>query len=177
MASFELVALILTGLGLIVSILYYTFTLQNSNQTQKQQLETRQAQLFMDIYNHWNTPEFWKNFWTIMDLEYTDYDNYIEKYGRHTDPEGYSKIMSLFSFYEGLGVLVKRGLIDPYFVDDLLGGTIVYYWEKMMPIFREMRVRTDYPQVATMIEYLYEVIKPIATAENIELLRKQESTE
>jgi len=47
MASFEFLAIMFTGIGLMVSVLYYTFTLQNANKTQQQQLETRQAQLYM----------------------------------------------------------------------------------------------------------------------------------
>jgi len=180
MISIEVIALVLTGLGLAASIIYYANILNNANKTRELQLksqelatETRQAQLFMNIYNHWNTPDFWKNYWNVMDREWIDYDDYQSKYGRETDLEGNARSATLFAFYEGLGVLVKRGLIDPHFVDDLLGGTIVNYWEKMGDIFREMRIRVDYPQVGTQIEYLYDVIKPIATAENIELLRKQ----
>jgi len=63
MASFEFLAIILTGLGLTVSILYYTFTLQNANKTQKLQLETRQTQVFMDLYKTMASKEF------MMDLE------------------------------------------------------------------------------------------------------------
>jgi hypothetical protein len=180
MASLEFLAIILTGLGLIVSILYYTSVLQNANKTRKLQLraqelatETRQAQLFMNIYNHWNTSDFWKNYWSILDREWTDYDDYQSKYGRKNSLEANANAATLFAFYEGLGVLVKRGLIDPHFVDDLLGGTIINYWEKMEPIYVEMRVRTNYPQIATQIEFLYETIRPIATLENLELLEKE----
>jgi len=72
MASFDVLAIVVSILGLAASITYYTSVLQNSNKTQKQQLENRQAHLFMNIYNHWNTPEFWKNFWAIMDIESTN---------------------------------------------------------------------------------------------------------
>ena len=54
-----------------------------------------------------------------------------------------------------------------------MGATIINYWEKTREIYMEMRVRQNYPQIGIMIEYLYDVIKPIADAENIELLRKQ----
>jgi hypothetical protein len=182
--------LVLSGLqtaGLLVGILYYILDLQNKREdqklanarqdlmlkSQKQALETRQAQLFMNIFNNWNTPDFWRNYWTVLDREWTNYDDYQSKYGRHIDLEGNAKAATLFAFYEGLGVLVKRGFIDPHFVDDLLGGTIINYWEKMGEFYREMRVRVDYPQIAIQIEYLYDVIKPIASAENIEYLRKQ----
>jgi len=176
----ESIPYVLTGIGIIVSILYYTSVLRNANKTrelqlqaQEHQLETRQAQLFMNIYSHWNTPEFWKNYWYVIDREWTDFDDYQIKYGRENNLEGNAQSATLFAFYEGMGVLVKRELIDPRFVDDLLGGGIIGYREKMESIYREMRIRNDYPQIARQIEYLYGVIKPIADAENLEILQKQ----
>ena len=65
MASFEFLAIILTGLGLIVSILYYSSILNNANKTRELQLktqeqaeETRQTQLFMKIYERFESKEF-----------------------------------------------------------------------------------------------------------------------
>ena len=43
MASFEFLAIILTGLGLSVSITYYAMNLKNQNETQQQSLENRKA--------------------------------------------------------------------------------------------------------------------------------------
>lgn len=70
MASFEFIAIILTGFGLTASILYYSSILRNANKTRELQLkaqelqlkaqehaiETRQAQLFMQILTHYNGP-------------------------------------------------------------------------------------------------------------------------
>ena len=65
MASFEFLAIILTGLGLTVSILYYTTVLQNANKTQQMALETRQAQLFSSLQNKIDTVEFRRIYRTI----------------------------------------------------------------------------------------------------------------
>jgi hypothetical protein len=53
MVQIEYLPIVLTGIGIIVSILYYTSVLRNANKTQQQQLDTRQAQLFMQMYNKW----------------------------------------------------------------------------------------------------------------------------
>ena len=59
----EYLPLVLTGLGLTASIAYYANILNNANKTrelqlkaQEQALETRQAQLLMQIVNHWSQP-------------------------------------------------------------------------------------------------------------------------
>ena len=46
----EYLPLVLTGIGIIVSILYYTSVLRNAN-------KTREAQLFMQSYKETSTPE------------------------------------------------------------------------------------------------------------------------
>jgi len=50
MASLELIALVLTGLSITASIVYYASVLSNANRTQKLQLETRRTQIFMQLH-------------------------------------------------------------------------------------------------------------------------------
>ena len=45
----ESLPLVLTGLGLTASIVYYENILNNANKTQQMQLETRQIQIFMRV--------------------------------------------------------------------------------------------------------------------------------
>lgn len=71
-------------------------------------------------------------------------------------------------YYEGIGVLVKRGLIDPTFVDDLMSSAIMKYWEKYEPIAKEDRKRWM-PMAAEYQEYLYTMIKPIVEIQYPEL--------
>jgi len=53
MVSFEFIALVFTGLSITASLFYYANVLSNTNKTQKMQLETRQAQLFMQLVNRY----------------------------------------------------------------------------------------------------------------------------
>lgn len=73
------------------------------------------------------------------------------------------------NFYEGIGVLVKRKLIDVNLVDDLMSGFILRSWEKIEPIIKEFRERENWPQAWEWIEYLYHQIKPIVEEQHPEL--------
>jgi len=75
----------------------------------------------------------------------------------------------LGSYLEGLGLLVRRRLIDPSFVDDLISGIITRYWEKFALITIEQRKRLNYPQLGEWVEYLYNQIKPIVEEQHPEL--------
>jgi hypothetical protein len=63
MVSFEFLAIILSVLGLSASIIYYASILRNANKTQQLQLETRQAQMFMQLYDRFNQKEHQRT-WT-----------------------------------------------------------------------------------------------------------------
>jgi len=169
MVSIEIVALVLTGLGLAASIVYYSNVLSNANKTQQMQLETRQAQLFMPIYSTYHSEEYIKAFSEIMTWKYDSYDDYMAKYGLDVNPEAYMMYRKVFGYLEGLGVLVRRGLIDPSLVDDLMSGFIIGYWQKLEPYIVERRKRLNWPQVGEQIEYLYNQVKPIAERQRREL--------
>jgi len=155
--------------GVIAGFSYYVLTVRNAQKNQKQQLETRQAQLFMQLYDRWAGTDFKKLSREVMEQNFIDYDDYISKYDSDINPEAYDKNRSLGSFYEGIGVLVKRNLIDPHMVDDLMSNAILRYWEKYGPIMAEIRVHRNYPQAGEWAEYLYNVIKQIVEQQHPEL--------
>jgi len=57
----------------------------------------------------------------------------MQKYGPNTSPEAWDIMASTTYFLEGIGMLMKKGLIDPEIVDDLMSGVIVSVWEKIEP--------------------------------------------
>jgi hypothetical protein len=64
------------------------------------------------------------------------------------------------TFFEGLGMLVKRGLIDIEMVEDLFSGRIIWYWEtQVAPYVDKVRQNLNDPTQADSIEYLYNVMK------------------
>jgi len=54
---------------------------------------------------------------------------------------------------------VKRNLVDPTMVDDLMSGPIIRNWEKIRDYVEERRRRTGHYESAEHFEYLYHVIK------------------
>ena len=161
------ISIIFAGLSIAASIVYYASVLRNANKTQQMQLETRQAQLFMQIYRDICTPEWWGALGEVLSNDWSDYDVMEERFME--DPRLLSRGQALFAFFEGLGVLVYRKLIDPYLVDDLLSGPIIRYWEATQNYFIERRVRRSHPPIAEWIEYLYNQIKPIVEEQHPEL--------
>ena len=130
----EYLPLVLTGIGIIVAIIYYTLTLRNANKTQKLQLETRQATLFMGLYETYRSPEFRKQWTNILNQEYTDFDDFWNKYGLENNPEAWANWQSVASFFHGMGILVKKGLVEPSLLEELISPSVFFAWVVMGPI-------------------------------------------
>jgi len=83
MASYEFPAIILTGLGLSASILYYSMTIQNQSKTQK-------LQIIKEIWDWISDEEGYKKFIILMQMTWTDYEDFQHKYGSLTNPKAYA---------------------------------------------------------------------------------------
>ena len=173
--TLPIVLQILQTAGILVGIVYYITIMRNAQKTrdltlqaqeqslkaQEQALETRQAQLFMDLYETYRSYDFRKFGYDIM-FVYTwdNWDDYWDKYGPVNNPTAFNSVNSVSAFYEGVGVLVKRGLIDIALVEGLMHLHLKLVWEKLGPIIIESRKVTDIetpagPRLYTNFEYLY----------------------
>ena len=157
MVDYSTLSIVLTGLGIIGAILYYTLTLRNAT-------KTRQAQLFMSIYNRFHEVEFWKHLRELQEWEWDSPEEYYEKYD--SNPEMASKWNSVGSFFEGMGVMVKRNLIDVTVVDDLMSAPLMSLWQKWQPTILEQRRLRNMPTVWEWYEYLYEEVRKVAAREH-----------
>lgn len=154
MASFEFLAIIFTGLGLTASIIYYASVLRNANRTQQQALETRQAQFLMNILNTLRSVEF-RNQWHILEtLEWTDFNDFLEKYEK--DVEAISAWTSILMFFDGVGVMVEKRLIDIDMIYPLIYGSVKMTWERFEPlILGDREYLKKYTHAWGKFEYLY----------------------
>jgi len=152
--------------AILVGVALTVMDLRHMRQTRDTELETRQAQLFMQIYDRFESSEFQRNDYLFMQWEWGDFEDFRERYG---DAESYSIHSSIGTFYEGIGVLMNRGLIDVELVDDLMSGCILRYWEKIKPVNDMWRERYRWPQSYEWLEYLYGRIKPLAERQHPEI--------
>ena len=129
--TFQTLFQFLQTVGILVGVFYYIMTLRNTRKNQQMQLETRQAQLFMPIYETTRNPEFRKQMQEIWQQSWTDHNDFLDKYGPDTNPEAFAIRTAVCSYFEGIGVLVKRDLVDISMVNDLVATSIITTWEKL----------------------------------------------
>jgi len=149
---FRIIVSLTQMISVIAAALYYVFISTNT-------IKTRKAQLFMQIYSSFQKEEFLRQFIDIMNLQWADFEDYWQKYGMVNNPEIASKIHSVGTYLEGIGVLVNRRLIDLELVGELMTGIIERYWEKMEPTIISQREILNWPEAMEWTEYLYKEIK------------------
>jgi hypothetical protein len=142
MIDAQTISIIFAGLSIGIAAIRFTLTLQNTQRNQEltrkaqeQAVETRQAQLFMNIYERFTDKGFWDMVNEIREFEYEDVDDFEKKYGQYEK----NKAWAITSVFEGIGVLLKRELIDIQQVNDLMPLTVMSVWEKLEPLIMEAR--------------------------------------
>jgi len=160
MVSAEAVLQIIPAISVSLAAVYYALNI-------KHQRETRQAQLFMGLYETYRSQEFREKHSEIIQQEWADYDDFVEKYGSETNAEAWTRWMSVGAYFNGIGVLHKRGLLDIALVEELLANAVFISWIRMEPIIKGWRERdrrfeggrSDKYDFFHGFEYLYNELK------------------
>jgi hypothetical protein len=82
-------------------------------------VKQRQTDLITKLYSDFNSVEFQKLWEEILNREAEDFDDY--KYG-------VAEFSTVGMFFEGIGILLKRKLIDIELVDDMFASPIKWTW-------------------------------------------------
>jgi hypothetical protein len=155
--------------GVLVAAIYYVINLRTSGKNieltlkaQQQSAEARQTQLFMDIYKIFSSKEFQRDRDEMTLLwSYDDGPDFFKKYGPRNMKE-HEKWESQLYMYMGLGNLMKRGIIKPEIVFDLIWDAAIAFWEKFQPAIQYLR-ETYVPNHAADAEYLYNEMVRVAS--------------
>jgi hypothetical protein len=92
-------------------------------------------------------------------VEFTDYDDFVKKYGKISSekPEQMA-ILAIANYLDGLGILARRRLVDAGLIYEFWTGDIADLWEKIKPLVEGVRKKSNYPILANA-EYLYNEMK------------------
>jgi hypothetical protein len=157
--TLPIVLQIVQTVSIAVGIFYYLFNMRNAQKTreltlkaQEQAIETRQAQLFYGIYNRMSQADFVEASTAFYSWEYSTLDEF-RKIRAVEQNNRYFGILS--THFEGVGVLVRLGLIPIQYVAHIHPALTRMFWEKHGPIIREARKYWSDPNRHTEVEYLY----------------------
>jgi hypothetical protein len=152
MVDIQTVSIAVASASVVAGVIYYSLQIRHQNLQIQQQTKMRQTDLVMRLYSQFNSLEFQKTWNELLKREAKDWNDYDKKYG-------FVEATAVGMFFEGIGILLRRNLIDIELVDDMFTTPIKWTWEKMKDITLEYRKVRNQPEILEWFEYLYNEMK------------------
>ena len=146
MIQIEYLPLVLTGLSISTSIFYYAMVLRNQNKTRQTQMTLQLIQSRTDLVSY-------QKYWEIIGQQWDTFEEYREKLSPQNNPEHAAARITLFSFYDSIGVLVKDKMVNVDMVYRLLSVRIISMWFKYETTIKENRKQEEGPGKYFMDEF------------------------
>jgi hypothetical protein len=153
----QIVGVVGTLTAAFIAVRSYLNANKRAEEARKRELETRQAQLFMQIQDKITSQAYLENLFEFLSADWKTAEDYKKMYGLNTKTE--AKVSAVGYPLESIGVLVKKGLIDVSLVDDLMSWIIISFYERYLPVLDEDRKSN--PASGEFVEYLYSEVKAI----------------
>jgi len=146
--TYQMVLSTLQTTGILVGIFYYIMTLQNTRKNQQltlkaqeQAVTTREAQLFMQIYQQLNTVESQKTWAELLNMKWDNLEDYREKHDSSVNLDSWGKRGHIWWTYTTIGHMLEKDLIDPDLVYRTLGPMVMMQWDKWKDVINDTRER------------------------------------
>ena len=105
----------------------------------------------MGVYQASYSNEVLGNLQKVFNMKYKT----VEDYNRVVnDPDTYKAFYNIAGRYEGIGVLVKEGLVDVRLVSLLESGMIQWWWDRFGSFVLVCRREMGFPRFMIEVEYL-----------------------
>jgi len=137
----QTVSIAIASAGVFIAAIYYILQIRH-------QTKLRQTDLIMRLYSRFGSEGFQKTFDKVRRREAKGFHDYEEKYG-------WAEWIAIGTFFEGIGILLHRKLVDIGLVDDLFTAPIKMSWDKMKDSIIEVRKEWGQPTIFEWFEYLY----------------------
>ncbi len=150
MVDVETISVVIGVATVVAGVIYSSLQI-------REQTKTRYADFVMEVTSAYESEEMVKALINVMNLEFKDADDFVRKYGDISSENSiYVNIMMVGDYFQGVGFLIHKKMLDIDVVTDLLP---VQMWEKIKPVIYGYRKRMDQPRIFQWFEYLYDEMK------------------
>ena len=158
----QTVSIAIASASIVVAAIYYFLQIRH-------QSKVRQTDLVNKLYSTFISTEFMDATVKFSSLEFEDYKDYIDKYGSisrvgkygpiFNDTPEFKSLYAVDNFFNQVGILLNRGLIDADLVRDVFGYRVEALWNKIQPLIQGFRKELNQPEAGKWFEYLYNEMK------------------
>ena len=141
MIDIQTISIAVASASVFAAAIYYMFRIRH-------EAKVRQTDLVMKLYSQFNSLEFQKMWHEVLNREARDWQDYNDKYGL-------VEFTAVGIFFEGIGILLKRNLINIELIDDMFTTDVKWTWERIKDLTLEYRKVRNQPEIFEWFEYLY----------------------
>jgi len=131
LAEIQFAYYMLAATGVLVAAIYYIISLRYN-------MKAREMELCRLVTSDYASEQGLQRYATIMNMEWKDYDDFMEKYG-YSNPEMFGKWASQFLAWENMGILIKNKVVTAEKLYSTGGFGAIRAWEKYKDIFQSRR--------------------------------------
>jgi hypothetical protein len=150
MVDIPSISAIVAAAGVLVGIVYYILDMRH-------QSKVRQTDLIMRLYATFSGNEF-QDAWAKVRERASDFEN-LDDIFDFDKKGGLREINQVCLFFEGIGILLQRKLVDTRMVEDLFGSSVARAWETLKAGVTKARKQLNDPTIYYYFEYLYNEVK------------------
>jgi len=150
MSEIQTASIAVASSGVFIAAIYYILQI-------RYQTRSRQTDLVMRLYATFSSNEF-QDAWAKVRAKASVFDS-IENIYDFDKKVGLREVNQVCLFFEGIGILLQRKLVDTRMIEDLFGGAIARAWEKMDTGVTKARKQLNDPTIYYYFEYLYNEMK------------------
>jgi hypothetical protein len=146
MVNISEISTIAAAAGVLIGVVLTVVELRNL-------VKQRKTDLVTHLYSIYSSEGFQKEWHSFMTEELGSLKAYQEKFGVEFPPSAV--------FFNEIGILLEKGLVDVNLVNSLFGGVVPRYWKKMKPFLEICRKEVGQPKLGRGIEYLGKEIQKL----------------
>jgi hypothetical protein len=151
MVDVQTVSIVIASAGVLAGVIYYILEIRHQSRLRQTESVIRLSPFF-----NMNAREMQEAITQVCSIEYKNYDDYLERYSGK--PEN-TMLKMLGNYFEGIGILVSKKLVDADIVYNFWGDIIQSSWEKIKPLIADMRKDSGDANMFVFWEYLYDEMK------------------
>lgn len=145
MVDIQTVSVVIASAGVFAAAIYYILQIRH-------QAKTRAIDLAIRLDAIWESKDFLESWVTFRERETKEYDTV-----RLDNPRKWMAEMHIAGFFETLGFLVRKKLVNLELASDLF--PIILTWDKLRFYVEKVREESNYRGIYQEVEYLYNEVK------------------
>jgi hypothetical protein len=151
MVDIQTVSTVIASAGVLAGAIYYVLEIRHQSR-----LRQTESVIKLSPWFNMNAKEVQEAITHVCSIEYENYDDYLQKYSGK--PEN-TMLKILGNYFEGIGILVYRKLVEADIVHDFWGDIIQSSWNNVKPLIVEMRKDSGDANMFWFWEYLSDETK------------------